>query len=62
MRMERLANLYLKARGTSMSETFNDYIRRVKAFSTFVGRPRYAHNVANPLHPLALRPKTDPPK
>jgi hypothetical protein len=37
MRIERLGNLYLKARGTSMSETLNDYIRRVKAFSTLHG-------------------------
>ena len=61
--MEGFANLYLKARGTSMSETLNHYIRRVKAFSTFVGRWSYPDNVANSLDPLApRRPKTDPPK
>jgi len=57
-----LAHLYLKARGTSMSETLNDYIRRVTAFSTFVACSRYTHHVATP-HPLVpLRPTTDPPK
>ena len=61
--MEGSTNLYLKARGTSMSETLNDYIRRVNAFSTFVGGSSYAHNVANSLDPVApRRPKTDPPK
>ncbi len=55
--------LHLKTRGTPMSETSNNYIHRVKAFSTLLGSSRYAHHVANPLDPLApRRPKTDPPK
>ena len=55
--------LHLKARGTPMSETSNDYIHPVKAFSTLLGSSRYAHHVANPFDPLApRRAKTDPPK
>ena len=46
-----------------MSETPNDYMHRVKAFSTLLGSSRYAHHVANSLDPLApRRPRTDPPK
>jgi hypothetical protein len=52
-----------------MSETLNDYIRRLKTFSTFLDRSRYPHvatkvarEVTSPLHLLTpLRPKTDPP-
>src|SRR5262245_4117797 len=35
--------LHLKTRGTSMREPSNDYICRVKAFSTFLGRSRHPH-------------------
>jgi len=39
-----------------MSETRNDYIHRVKTFSTFLRRSRYPHHVAN------ARDNTDGPK
>ena len=46
-----------------MSETPNDYICRVKAFSTFPGHPRYAHHVACPVDLLTpLGPEEDTPK
>ena len=46
-----------------MCETLNDNIRGVKTFSTFLGRSRYAHQVASPLDLLtSLRPEEDPPK
>jgi hypothetical protein len=50
-----------------MSETLNDYIHRLKTFSTFLGRSRYAHaatkvphEVTSPLDLLTpLRPQKD---
>jgi len=56
-------SFHLKTRDIPMSETPNDYIRRVKAFSTFPGRPRYAHHVACPVDLLTpLGPEEDTPK
>jgi hypothetical protein len=55
--------LHLKTRGTSMSETPNDNIRRVKTSSTFFGRLQYAHQVVSPLDLLTpLWADEDPPK
>jgi hypothetical protein len=45
--------------GTPMSETINDYIYRVKTFSTFI-RPRGAPTSLELL--TLLRPEKDPPK
>jgi hypothetical protein len=45
-----------------MREPSNDYICRVKAFSTFLGS-RYANQLASPLDFLTpLPPEQDPPK
>jgi hypothetical protein len=49
--------LHLKTRGTSMSETPNDNIRRVKTFSTFI-LPLGASTSLDLLTPL--RPEEDP--
>ena len=57
--MEGLANLYLKTWGTPMSETFNDYICRVKTFSTSI-LPLGASTCLDLL--TRLRPEEDPPK
>jgi hypothetical protein len=40
----------------------NDYICRIKTFSTFLGRSRYTNQLASPLDFLTpLPPKQDPP-
>ena len=56
--------LQLKTRGTSMRAPSNDYICRIKTFSTFLGRwRRFANQLASPLDFLPpLPPEQDPPK
>ena len=47
------------------NKTQNDYIRHVKTFSTFLGRPptKVLHKVASPLDMLTPLPSDeDPPK
>lgn len=53
------ATLHLKTRATPMSETINDYICRVKTFSTFI-LPLGVSTSVDLLTPL--RPEEDPPK
>ena len=56
-------SLHLRTRGTPMCETLNDYIDRVKTFSTLLRRSHYAHHIALPLDRLTpLRPEDEPPK
>jgi len=55
--------LHLKTRGTPMCKPCNDYISRIKTFSTFLGRLTYANQLASPVDFLTpLPPKQDPPK